>query len=280
MNSATRTWVFLTAMMMLIIVGSQTIGGRSGLLWGVSLALTLNALIFLYPQFRLETFFRGKELEGSDPWGVLKSVKVLSAKARIPTPKVYILDTKCPQAMVAGRSKKAARITLTQGLLDLLTPDELNAIVAYQVASIQRQDIVAHTVAASIVDFLMTIASALDFVFKILSGAKSSNKTLQSHLFSFLISPVASFFLHLEIGSSSYLKTDKLAASWLDDPKPLASALWKLHSYSLTLPMDVPLAMAHFWVINPITSAGWRKQFLIQPGMKTRIKNLMGYYPI
>jgi heat shock protein HtpX len=280
MNSATRTWVFLTAMMMLIIVGSQAIGGRAGLLWGVSLALTLNALIFLYPQFRLETFFRGKELEGSDPWGVLKSVRKLANKARIPTPKVYVIDSKCPQAMVAGRSKKAARITLTQGLLDLLTQEELHAIIAYQVASIHKQDIVAHTVAASIIDFLMTVAGALDIVFHVLSGAKRSNKTLQSHLFSFLVSPLASFFLHLEIGRSSYLKTDKLAASWLDDPRPLASAIWKLHSYRLTRPMHVPLAMAHFWVINPITTNGWRKQFLIQPGLKTRIKNLMGYYPI
>jgi len=195
-------------------------------------------------------------------------------------PRVYILDSACPQAMVAGRSRSAARIILTQGLLDVMTSEELEAILAYQVAAIQRQDIVAHTVAAAIIDFLMTVAGTLDVAFQLISGAKKGNKTLQSHLFSFLLAPLASFFLKVEVGGGSYLQADKLAASWLKDPKPLATAFWKLHSYSLTHPLEVPLAMAHFWIINPISSPGWASKFRIQPGIKARIQNLMGYYPI
>ena len=266
--------------MMVIIVASQAIGGRAGLLWGVSISLTINALIFLYPQLRLDSFFKGKQIEGNDPWGVLSSVKKLSQKARITPPKVYVLQSPSPQAMVAGRSRSAARITVTQGLLEVMTPEELEAILAYQVAAIQRQDIVAHTVAAAIIDFLMTVAGTMDLAFQLISGAKKGNKTIQSHLFSFLLAPLASFFLKIEIGGSSYLQADKLAASWLKDPKPLATAFWKLHSYSLTHPIEVPLAMAHFWVINPISSPNWAAQFRIQPAVKTRIQNLMGYYPI
>ncbi|MCB0408281.1 MAG: M48 family metalloprotease, partial [Bdellovibrionales bacterium] len=218
MTSATRTWTFLTSLMILIVIIGQSLAGREGLLWGVALALTINSLIFLYPDLRLKLFFSGKVLEGKDPWGINEMVHTLVQRARIPMPQIKILQNSAPQALALGRSPRSAQILLTQGLIDLFEPEELNAILAYQVATIKRQDIVGLTVAAAFLDFALSICQLLDSGLRIILGAKKKQNSLQAHFFSTLISPLVSLFLRLEIGGSSYFKSDQLAAELNSNP--------------------------------------------------------------
>ncbi|MCB0407580.1 MAG: hypothetical protein KDD34_05195, partial [Bdellovibrionales bacterium] len=111
-------------------------------------------------------------------------------------------------------------------------------------------------------------------------GAKKKQNSLQAHFFSTLISPLVSLFLRLEIGGSSYFKSDQLAAELNSNPHALAKALWKLHSYSLTTPLEAPIATSHLWMVSPLARKDWTSKFRIQPSIDRRIKNLVGYYPI
>ena len=266
--------------MLLIVITGQSIGGREGLLWGVAIALTINSLIYLYPDLRLKLLFSGETLEGSDPWGVQDKLKDLAQRARIPVPVVQVLPNPSPQAMAMGRSPRTAQILLTQGLIDLLDQEELQAVLAYLVAKIKRQDIVGLTVAAAFMDFTLSVLGLLDSGLRILLGAKSSDHSLQAHLFSSLLSPIIGFLLRLEVGRHSYFRADQLATELSTNPGALAKALWKLHSYSLTEPFHPPIATAHLWIVSPLNRNNWAQKFQVQPAIDKRIKNIVGYFPV
>lgn len=280
MTSATRTWTFLTSMMLLIVVGGHMLAGREGLLWGVGLALLINSLIYLYPDIRLKYLFKGQSLEGVDPWGIHSKLSALSQRARIPIPQVKVLKIPSPQAMVMGRSPASAQIVLTQGLIDDLEPEELESILAYLVACIQRQDVVGLTVAAAILDFTLSITSALDALVRLIIGSKSKQNPITKNFFSALFSPLVGLVLKLEVGQANYYQIDRAAAEISHNPNVLAKTLWKLHSFSLTAPAPVPLATAHLWVVSPIYRNDWAQQIRVQPPIDKRIRKLLGYYPI
>lgn len=267
-------------MMLLIVVGGHMLAGREGLLWGVGLALLINSLIYLYPDIRLKYLFKGQSLEGVDPWGIYSKLATLSRRARVPVPQVTVLKIASPQAMVMGRSPANAQIVLTQGLIDDLEAEELEAVLAYLVACIQRQDVVGLTVAAAILDFTLTITSALDALLRFLIGSKSNQSAFTKHFFSALVAPLVGLVLKLEVGQSNYYQIDRAAADISHNPNVLAKALWKLHSFSLTAPTHVPLATAHLWVVSPIHKNDWAKQIRVQPPIDKRIRKLLGYYPI
>lgn len=280
MTSATRTWTFLTALMLLIVVSGQTLGGREGLLWGVAVALTINSLIYLYPDLRLKLLFSGEVLEGTDPWGVLNKLRELAQRARIPIPVVQVLPSASPQAMAMGRSPRSAQILLTQGLIDLLEPDELHAVLAYLVAKIKRQDIVGLTVAAAFMDFTLSLLGILDSGLRILLGAKDSDQSVQAHFFSSIFAPFIGFLLRIEVGRHSYFRADHMASELCTNPGALAKALWKLHSYSLTEPFHPPIATAHLWIVSPLNRNNWAQKFQVQPSVDKRIRNIVGYFPV
>ncbi len=280
MTSATRTWTFLTALMLFIVITGQSLAGREGLLWGVAIALTINSLIYLYPDLRLKLLFSGEVLEGSDPWGVQNQLKDLAQRVRIPVPMIQVLSSSSPQAMAMGRSPRTAQILLTQGLIDLLDQEELQAVLAYLVAKIKRQDIVGLTVAAAFMDFTLTVLGLLDSGLRILLGAKASDQSLQAHFFSSLLSPFIGFLLRLEVGRHSYFRADQLATELSTHPGALAKALWKLHSYSLTKPFHPPIATAHLWIVSPLNRNNWAQKFQVQPAVDQRIKNIVGYFPV
>lgn len=280
MSNAARTWFFLGTLMIIIVVMGQTTGGREGLLWGVGIALSINSLIYFYTDLRLNHLFHGQRLEGEDPWQALATLKGLCKKARIPIPQLIVLEQSAPQSMVMGRHPKSARVIVTRGLLEEFNTTELKAVLAFHVAAIKRQDILAFTVASAFLDTLLTICRIFDGIFRILVGANKNRHSTQSHLFSVLCSPLAGFLLRLNVGQTNYLASDKMAAELCDDPQGLAKVLWKLSSYSLTRPLSIPASTAHLWMVNPLTNHGWARYFHVQPKVELRIRNLVGYYPI
>lgn len=280
MSGSTKTWTLLAGFSLLIILASHGWGGRQGLLWGVIIALSINCLIYFYNDLRLESLFPGHTVEGQNPWGLLETAKNFSGKARIPTPKVMILDSLAPQALVMGRSWKSATIILTEGLLRSLTKAERDAVIAYQISCIKKLDTLAFTVACACTDFLFAVSRFIDLLIRGILGPKKDPHSRQNHLFSLLVAPLASALVRISVGSGRYLANDSIAASWLDDPKALAQALWKLESYASTRPLGITASTAPMFIVNPLTGHGWTRYFHVHPSVEKRIRNLIGYYPI
>lgn len=280
MKGSTKTWTLLSALSLTLIMMSHAWAGRQGLLWGVIIALSINCIIYFYNELLLEGLFPGRVVEGQNPWGLIQTARHFSAKARIPVPRVVIYEHASPQALVMGRSWKSATLILTEGLLRALTPEERAAVIAYQISCIKKLDTLSFAAACAVSSLLFSVSHLIDLIIRGVIGPKKDPDSRQNHLFSLLVAPLATLVVQVALGSHRYLANDRLAASWLDDPKVLARALWKLESYASTMRLEIPASTAPLFIVNPLTGHGWTRYFRVHPSVEKRIRNLIGYYPI
>jgi heat shock protein HtpX len=280
MGTVTKAWAFLTALSLTLIVLGHAYGGREGLLFALILVLGVNSFVYFYEDRRVLSLFSGRQLEGQDSYGLQDIARRLSVKARIPAPAVVLLSSRAPQAGVVGRGITHGTIILTQGILEKLTRPEIEALMAYQIACIKNLNTLAFAVGSFVASLCLFVTETLDFGLRILIVEKKNPNTLISQFFTRLASPLIGLILRLSVRPNHYLAADNLAAQYIGDAKTLANVLWKLESYSQTLPLTVPLSTAHMFTVSPLTNATWTKYLVAQPQTSARVRSLIGYYPV
>ncbi len=280
MKSSHRAWLALALFSTVNLLFGRLLAGREGTLWSLTISLSIIIYIHTYAEIKILRHFRGKAIEGEDPWGITSKIKKLSLSAKVRIPNALIIDTPSPQAYVFGMSWKRSHIVLTSGLLERLENKDIEAILAYCLASIQRQNIFSQLVATTFVSFLTSLTSFLDHIYRWLIGLKGEDPYFHNYPFTFCLSPFVLLILRLIVPESQYKETDLQAANSLSSPRDLAVALWKLESYRLTLPLKTSPALAHGYVVNPLTNKGWYRYFCSHPSIQKRIENLVGHYPI
>lgn len=280
MGSVTKAWSFLAVLSLTLIVLGHSYMGREGLLFALVLALGMNSFVYFYEDRRVLSMFRGKRLEGQDSFGLYDIARRLAARARIPVPKLVILPEGSPQSAVIGRGFTNGTILITQGALDKFSRQELEALIAYQIASIKILNTLAFAVGSFMVTLMLVITEAMDTILRILILEKKNPHVPVSQLFTRMVSPLVGLVLRLSIRPSFYKNADRLATQLLGDQQTLAVLFWKLESYAKTLPMRVPLSTAHLFIVSPLTLNSWTFHFIAQPQTSKRIIKLIGYYPI
>ncbi len=253
-----------------IAVFGKWLAGRQGLLFGLILSFGIVYIIATVGNQLAFSFFQSRHLEGRDPWSLLPVVDKLAFKAKILIPKLYMIDSDFPTAFAAGIKKDAAVIFLTKGLVKKLTPVEVEAVIAQQIARIQRRDLLPAMVAA-----------VLATTFLSLTDNTSYQKPSLSHqvLFS-LFAPLALFAIYLNVGGRHYVAADIAACQWIENPMNLARALVKLDSYAKTQPPEIPYSLSHLFVVSPLAPKGWGRYFSMHPPLAKRVRKLVGIYPI
>jgi heat shock protein HtpX len=273
-----KAWIFLIVMSVALMMAGYTFGDRQGLLVGVGLALGINSLVFFYGDLRTLSLFRGRRMEGQDPWGLLPLVKKLASQIKIPTPDVYVVEHPTPQTFSIGRGWKDAKFCVTRGLLDILSPQELEVIIAVELTRIRRLDIFSFQVASALSDGILIVCNFFDRLIALVIGSFYNPR--RPHFFQRLFSPVAALVVRLIVGPQNYLLADRQAAEWLRNAKSLALVLWKIESYAATQPLPTPPSMAHLFIVNPLTGSPHDQYFCVHPSLKQRIEYLLGYYPL
>ena len=273
-----KAWFFLSTFSLALIVAGFTLGDRQGLILGVGLALGINTLVFFYGDWRTLRVFQNSKLEGQDPWGLMPLVRKKSQQLKLPPPEIYILEHETPQAFSIGRNWHSAKICLTRGLLRLLTPAEIEIVVALELTRIERLDTFSFQVASAFGDSVLLVSSFLDRTLRLVLGSAPSPQ--YQGFFQNLMSPLACLAVRLTVGPQNYLQADKKTAERIHDAKGLAAVLWKLESYATTRPLLVPPSMAHLFIVNPLTGYGRDQYFPVQPTIQRRIEHLLGYYPL
>ena len=280
MSGSAKAWIFLTLLAAAMIFTGQYFFDRQGLLWALVISLAVNALIYFSGDSRVLHLFPGKEIEGQDPWQVRAAVKELAEKARIPEPRIVLLPSDSPQGFAVGRSMGRATVFVTKGLIERLNHRDLRAVIAYEIAAIRRQDTFIFSVCSFFAGVILGTTSSLDALFRLIIGSKKESHAYQSRFITTIFTPVISVLLKVAIPQKCYLGIDTLAASWLRSPNDLAIALWKLDSYSKTIPMKIPNSTAQFFIVTPLDQSGWTRHLVSHPKTELRIRNLIGYYPI
>jgi heat shock protein HtpX len=204
-------------------------------------------------------------------------VRNLAVRANLPMPRVYLIPEETPNAFATGRNPQHAAVAVTAGLLRLLERDELEGVLAHELAHVRHRDTLVMTVAASLAGALSMLANMA--MWSTLFGGNDVEDEDEGHPFAGLlgvmVAPFAATLIQLAISRSREFLADKLGASLTRNPLALARALRKIENRSRAVPMVAGSpATAHLFIINPFAGGGLASLFSTHPSTEARIERL------
>ncbi len=273
---AVKTVVLLTLMTLLMVWVGGMFGGTSGMLIALLFAGVMNFVSYFYSDKLVLRHYHAVEVDERSAPGLFAIVRRLADKAGLPMPKVYIIPERVPNAFATGRNPKHAAVAVTEGLLDLLNEEEIEAVLAHELSHVRHYDILIGTIAATIAGAIAWIANIMQFG-AIFGGRDEESPNPILMLVMSIILPIAAGIIQMAVSRSREFEADAGAARLTGHPEWLESALVKLENYNRQgiLPEATP-ETAHMFIVNPFTGKdiSFANLFRTHPTTEQRIERL------
>jgi len=270
-----KTVILMTAMMVLFILVGNIIGGQSGMMIAFVLALAMNFGSYWFSDKIVLSMYGAKQITREDAPQLFDSVERLSMKAGLPMPKVYIMENPTPNAFATGRNPNNGAVAVTTGIMRLLNKEELDGVIAHELAHIKNRDILVATIAATLVGTITYIAQFAMFF----GGGRSDDREEGTNpivaILMLILAPIAAMLIQMAISRSREYMADEGGAEISGKPLALASALNKLQHGNDVVPMrNAGQSSAHMFIVNPLHGGGVMKLFSTHPPIKERMERL------
>ena len=281
MTSQFKTVLLLGLLTGLMLLMGQMMGGKTGLVIAIVLALAMNVGSYWFSDRIVLSMYNAKEVSPHDAPALHGMVEELSARAGIPTPRLYIIPEEAPNAFATGRNPEHGVVAVTEGIMHLLSPEELRGVIAHEIGHIKNRDILVQSIAGVIGGVIVSAANMLQWgaIFG-LGGNKDEEDGgggLASSLLMAFLAPVAAMLVQMAISRSREYLADDTGAELAGDPKALAGALEKLGMWSGRIPMHSGnQATAHMFIVNPFSASRFASLFSTHPPLEERIARLEG----
>jgi heat shock protein HtpX len=206
-------------------------------------------------------------------------------KMNMPMPKVYVIPSEAPNAFATGRNPNHAAVAATEGILRLLTKEELTGVMAHELGHVRNRDILIGTIAATIAGAISMLAHWAQWAM-IFGGGRRDDRDSPGGalgmLVMIIVAPIAAMLIQLAVSRSREFQADATGSKVSGNPMALARALRKLHAGAQRIPMDATPATAHMFIVNPLRGGVIAKLFSTHPAMEDRIARLeaMAHGPI
>src|SRR5262245_10534482 len=203
----------------------------------------------------------------------------LALKMNMPMPKVYIIPSDAPNAFATGRNPNHAAVAATEGILRLLSPEELTGVMAHELSHVRNRDILIGTIAAAVAGTITMLANMAQWglIFGGYGGRRDSNEgsgNAIATLAMIILAPLAAMLIQFAISRSREYEADATGARVCGNPISLANALRKLEMGKQRAPLDASPATAHMFIVNPLRAGGIQNLFSTHPPMADRIARL------
>lgn len=273
-----KTAVLLTALTLLFIWIGGMIGGRGGMIIAFMFALVMNFVSYWFSDKIVLAMYRAQEATEMEVPAIFRIVKNLTQKANLPMPKVYIIPTDTPNAFATGRNPSRAAVAVTDGILRLLNEDELEGVLAHELAHVKNRDILISTIVATIAGAIFMLASMARWA-AIFGGFGGRDRRGGGNVLALLlvaiVAPIAALLIQLAISRAREYQADQSGGKISGRPLGLANALRKLHAGVRRFPMrQASPTTAHMFIVNPLTGRGMASLFSTHPPMEQRVARL------
>lgn len=275
MNTAKTVFLMVTLTLMLIFIGGL-IGGKSGMTMALLMAFGMNFITYWFSDKIVLRMYGARQVNEADAPELFAMVRRLAQRAGLPMPKVYIMDQDQPNAFATGRNPEHGAVAVTTGIMRILSREELEGVLAHELAHIKHRDILVGTVAATIAGAISYLAQMAQWA--MIFGGRSSDEERGGNpiaaLVMMIVGPIAAMMVQMAISRSREFGADAGGAEISGNPLHLAGALRKLHMASQRIPMDANPATSHMFIVNPLSGGGLLKLFSTHPPMEERIARL------
>jgi len=263
-------------MAVLLMVVGHLVGGQTGVIIALGIAIVLNFTSWYFSDKIVLTMYKAQEVDESSAPNLYRIVRDLAEQAEIPMPKVYIVPSSSPNAFATGRDPKHAAVAATQGILNLLSHDELKAVLAHELAHVKNRDSLVMTVAATLAAAIGMLAYFARWAAIFGIGDRRGGGGVIGLLVWAIIAPIIAMIIQLAISRTREYGADRGSAEISEQPLMLASALRKISDFSTTRPQRdlANPATAHMWIASPFSGGLLRSLFSTHPPVEERIRRL------
>jgi len=274
-----KVGALLTLLTLVFIAIGGWIGGTSGMVIALVLAVAMNVGSYWFSDSIVLRMTGAEPLAEPDAPALYAMTRTLAARADIPMPGLYLIRDPQPNAFATGRDPSRGVVAVNQGLLDLLSPEEVRGVIAHEIAHIKHRDTLTMTIAASLAGAIMTLINIAQW--SAMFGSDDDSPGLLSLLVAGLIAPIAASLVQMAVSRAREFEADRTAAELTGTPDGLIGALQQLEWAAQRIPShSMTPQTAHLSIVNPLASGQrFAKLFSTHPPMEDRIAALRSLAP-
>ncbi len=275
-----KTIILLTALAALLVVIGGAIGGRNGATIAFVIAIVMNVGSYWFSDKIVLRMYNAQEISEQDDPSLYHLVQQLATKAGLPMPRLYVIPDAAPNAFATGRNPSHAALAVTEGIMRLLSYEELAGVIGHELGHVRNRDILIQSIAA-------TIGTAITYIaqFGFLFGGRSDDEgrggSLIGTILMVVLAPIAAMIIQMAISRSREYMADTAGAEISGHPLWLAGALNKLAQGNEAIPMQHgDQATAHMFIVQPFFGQGFSSLFSTHPPIEERVARLreMAHY--
>lgn len=274
-----KTFLLLVVLSLLLVWVGSYVGGARGTVFAFLFVLVMNFVTYWYSDKIVLRMYSAREVSRADAPYLYAILEELTNHVGLPMPKVYLVPSNAANAFATGRNPNHAAVAVTQGILNLLSKDELKGVLGHELAHVKNRDILLATIVAVVAGAIMMIsriAQWTTFFGGGLGGDREDHRGGNPIAFLLLaiLAPLAALLIQMAISRSREYAADRCGAGFAGTPLGLANALLKLHDASRYRPMIANQATAHFFIVKPLSVEGFASLFSTHPPIEERVRRL------
>jgi heat shock protein HtpX len=273
-----KTVVLLTFLTVLLVFVGGALGGQNGMIIAFMMALVMNFVSYWFSDKIVLAMYKAQPVTEAQAPDLHAMIRRLTQKAGLPMPKVYIIPEEALNAFATGRNPEHGVVAVTEGIIRALDREELEGVIAHELAHIKHRDILTGTIVATIAGAISMLAQMAHWAMLFGGGRRDDSDEGGSPIVALvmmIVAPIAAMLVQMAISRTREYEADKGGAAIAGNPYGLANALLKLERGAQIVPMhDAKPATAHMFIMNPLTGGGLMKLFSTHPPIAERVKRL------
>ena len=268
-----KVFALMAGMTALLVALGATFGGQSGMIVALLFGGVMNFFMYYASSSMVLRMYKARVVTEADAPELYRMVDRLRQRAGLPMPTVAIAPHAQPNAFATGRNPANAVVCVTEGIMQLISKEELEGVIAHELAHIKNRDMLLQTITATFAGAISNIA----YMGMFFGGNDEEGSNPVAGILMIIVAPIAAMLIQMAISRQREFQADRVGAEISGKPMALAGALLKLDAASRQIPMQVAPSAAPLAIVNPLAAfrgAGFSKLFSTHPPTQERVAAL------